>query len=481
MVCKPALLRHRFESFEALANAKAPQDDNRRGLQGPKVSHAEVRAHRASKDAKRLCKYRGPTLALILTLVPLPASPEMRGHGGPVRALAISPDGEHLISGGLDTSVIRWNLERESAEQVLRFHAGAVTSVAALPDGWALSGGDDGKIALWKPDESKPKAVLDGHSGPVASLAIAEGIGGIASASWDGTMRVWIGSGILSNQPRVFEGHRGNVNGIAFGASQTTIITAGYDATIRITPLTGAAPTIVKMPTPLNAVQSVFDGEIVTGGADGKVYVLKGDGSERLAIPVQEMPVTSLAVSADGALIAAAGLRGAVTILSRDTGRTLATLVGPGLPVWSLAFHPDGKTLVTGGADRMIRKWDVKTGQPLTPANAPKPDFAAAQMNERGAQVFRACEACHTVTPDGGNRAGPTLHGVFGRKIGTAKDFAYSEGFAGHGITWNAETIARLFREGPAKVTPGTKMPEQRVTDAEDLAALVEWLGRVTR
>jgi cytochrome c len=41
--------------------------------------------------------------------------------------------------------------------------------------------------------------------------------------------------------------------------------------------------------------------------------------------------------------------------------------------------------------------------------------------------------------------------------------------------------ITRLFREGPARVTPGTKMPEQRVTDAEDLQALVEWLGRVTR
>jgi cytochrome c len=70
---------------------------------------------------------------------------------------------------------------------------------------------------------------------------------------------------------------------------------------------------------------------------------------------------------------------------------------------------------------------------------------------------------------------------VFGRKAGALKDYAYSEGFAGHGITWDAQTITRLFREGPARVTPGTKMPEQRVTDAEDLQALVEWLGRVTR
>ncbi len=419
--------------------------------------------------------------ALLLAILPLPASPEMRGHGGPVRALAVSADGETAISGGLDTSVIRWSIEKETAEQVLRFHTGGITSVAALPDGWALSGGEDGRIALWKPGESRPATVLDGHKGPVSALAIAEGIGGIASASWDGTARVWIGSGILSNQPQVFEGHKGNVNGVAFGPAQTTLITAGYDAALRITPLTGGAPTIVRLPTPLNALRTAFDGEIIAGGADGKVYIRNGDGSERLTVEVQEMPITSLALSADSALIAVAGLRGAVTIISRETGKAVSTLVGPGLPVWSLAFHPDGKLLLTGGADRMIRKWDVATGQPLAPAHAPKPDFPAAAMNERGAQVFRACEACHTVTPDGGNRAGPTLHGIFGRKIGSAKDYAYSDGFAGHGITWNAETIARLFREGPAKVTPGTRMPEQKITDPEDLAALVEWLGRVTR
>jgi cytochrome c len=128
-----------------------------------------------------------------------------------------------------------------------------------------------------------------------------------------------------------------------------------------------------------------------------------------------------------------------------------------------------------------VRKWDIATGQPSQPANAPRADFPTSIMNERGAQVFRACDACHTVTPDGGNRAGPTLHGVFGRKIGTAKDYVYSAGFAGHNIVWNAQTIARLFREGPSVVTPGTKMPEQKVTDEEDLQAMVKWLEKVTR
>ncbi len=414
-------------------------------------------------------------------LAPLPALPEMRGHGGPVKALAISADGATIVSGGLDTAVIRWNHEEERAEQVLRFHAGGVTAVATLPQDWAVSGGEDGKIAIWSPTAPQPMRVLDGHQGPVAALAVAEQIGGIASASWDGTVRVWIGTGVLENKPFVIEGHQGNVNGVAFGRWLNTIVSAGYDGAIRVTPLTGIAPTVVKLPTPINALATAFDGEIIAGGADGKVYIRKEDGSERLTVEVQEMPVTSLAVSADGEMIAAAGLRGAVTIISRETGRTLTTLVGPGLPVWSLAFHPEGKILITGGADRMLRKWDVATGQPLAPANAPKADFSPGQMNERGAQVFRACEACHSVTPDGGNRAGPTLHGVFGRKAGGLAGYEYSAGFGAHGITWNAETIAKLFREGPSVVTPGTKMPEQTITDPEDLAALVEWLEKVTR
>ncbi len=424
---------------------------------------------------------RRAIVLLAALLAPLPAFPEMRGHGGPVKALAISANGATIVSGGLDTAVIRWSHDRESAEQVLRFHAGGVTAVAALPQDWTVSGGEDGKIALWSPTAPQPMRVLDGHQGPVAALAVAEQIGGIASASWDGTVRVWIGTGVLENKPFVIEGHQGNVNGVAFGRRLNTIVSAGYDGSIRVTSLTGAAPTLVRLPTPINALATAFDGEIIAGGADGKVYIRKEDGSERLTIDVQEMPVTSLAVSADGEMIAAAGLRGAVTIISRETGRTLTTLVGPGLPVWSLAFHPEGKILVTGGADRMLRKWDVATGQPLAPANAPKADFSPSQMNERGAQVFRACEACHSVTPDGGNRAGPTLHGVFGRKAGGLAGYEYSAGFAAHGITWNAETIAKLFREGPSVVTPGTKMPEQTITDPEDLAALVEWLEKVTR
>jgi cytochrome c len=395
-------------------------------------------------------------------LVIFHAKADMRGHGGPVRAIAISADGKTAVTGSFDTTVIIWDLERDTAKQVLRLHEGAISGVSFLNPHTVISSGDDGRLVLWDILKGEPIRTVVERGSPVIGLSNS----GAATIHVDRTVR---GPGdtitTLSDDPISIT----SAAGLPLVATRNSRLVWLLDKRT------------ITLPSNANTLASTPDGEIIAGGADGKVYILKADGSTRLTADVQEMPITSLAVSVDGALIAAAGLRGAVTILNRATGATVSALVGPGLPVWSLAFHPDGKTILTGGADRVVRKWTVATGQPLSPANAPKPDFPASVMNERGAQVFKACEACHTVTPDGGNRAGPTLHGVFGRKIGTAKDYVYSSDFSKHGIVWNAETIAQLFREGPAKVTPGTKMPEQRITDAEDLQALVEWLERVTR
>ena len=101
--------------------------------------------------------------------------------------------------------------------------------------------------------------------------------------------------------------------------------------------------------------------------------------------------------------------------------------------------------------------------------------------DSRGAQVFRACAACHTLGPDDGHRAGPTLHGVFGRRIGAAEGYDYSPALRGMDIVWTPETVSALFEHGPTAYTPGTKMPEQRIGSAEDRAALMAFLAERTR
>jgi cytochrome c len=419
------------------------------------------------------------SLLALLLLLPADAFAQLRGHGGPVRAVAVSPDGKHAISGSFDSSAIRWSLERNAAEQVLRFHESAVNAVAMLNDGRVVTGGEDGRIAIWQPGEPVPVVTFTGHTAPIVSIAASPDGAFLASASWDRTVRLWPLNG---GEPRTLQGHTQNVNGVAFGTDGKTLVTAGYDATVRIWPLVGnGSPIVVTLPSPLNAVGVAPDGEIATAAANGRVFFISPKGEKTGEVVASETPLIALSVSPDGALVAAAGIRGSVAIIDRKARNVARVLVGPGLPVWSVAFFPDSNTVLTGGTDRMVRRWDASTGEhvgavPVAEADDP----LAAYAGDRGAEVFRACVACHTLSPDQGNRAGPTLAGIFGRRIASLPGYNFSPALKELDIVWTPETVSRLFEVGPAEYTPGTKMPEQKIGSAEDRKALVQFLERAT-
>ncbi|WP_246504018.1 c-type cytochrome [Plastoroseomonas arctica] len=390
---------------------------------------------------------------LVLLLLALPAQAQAPLHGGPIRALAVAADGT-IATGGFDQSVILW-----PARTILRWHEGAVAAVIALPAGGFASAGEDARIALWQTGPV-PIHVLEGHTAPIAALAAHGDI--LASAGWDATVRLWPPSG----ETRVFTGHTGPVTALAF-LPDGTLASAGYDGTIRLWP-TGQI--LADTGLPLNALIALPDGTLAAGGADGAIRLL---GRDPRTLPASARPIAALAATRDGATLAAASLGGAVTLWSLAEGRLIHTLDGPGLPVWSLGFAPDGATLWTGGADRQLRRWDVATGRGFGPfTETPDAPHPAA---------FRACSACHTLTPGGPAMAGPTLAGILGRRMGTLPGYRYSERLARGDTTWTRETIADLFTRGPETVLPGTRMPEQVVSDPEDLAALLDYLEAASR
>ncbi len=411
------------------------------------------------------------------------AQPDLRGHGGPVRALSIAPDGARAISGSFDTSAIVWALDRGRAQAILRVHDGSVNAVLALSGDRFVTAGEDGRIALWKLGEDKPQHVTKAHEAPISGLAISPDGRLLASSAWDGQARIAdLASGA---EVRRLVGHKDNVNAVAF-LSDGRIATAGYDATVRIWPANGGAPTIVEFDTPLNALAALSGNRVAAGGADGSVRIIGADGAPAGKVDATRTPVIALAASADGRTIAAASPRGAVALIDFPTLRVRHTLSGPGLPVWSMAFAPDSTVLFTGGGDRLVRRWNAQTGEHIGAVIAERPvdDFAslppAARANTRGMEVFRACAVCHTLRPDDENRAGPTLYGIFGRKAGTAPGYNYSEAFRRLDLVWTPETVSRLFEIGPQAYTPGTKMPEQTVPRAEDRAALMDFLKAAT-
>jgi cytochrome c len=110
----------------------------------------------------------------------------------------------------------------------------------------------------------------------------------------------------------------------------------------------------------------------------------------------------------------------------------------------------------------------------MVPSHA-SADPAAVAAGER---LFRAqCMGCHSLAP-GDNRAGPTLHGLFGRKAGTIEGFDFSPAIRESEIEWSAETLD-MFLADPQGVIPGTRMVLWGLED-EPRRQIIAYLEAIT-
>jgi cytochrome c len=232
----------------------------------------------------------------------------------------------------------------------------------------------------------------------------------------------------------------------------------------------------------VNSVAFTPDGrQAISGSVDETVRLWNLDDGRELAIWYGHAgPIIGVAISANGKLAASGGIDQTVRIWHLATGKIVHALEGHKGPVWSLSFSPDGRLLLSAGADEIVRIWDVEYGTPLGGALTELAGTGQEEDGSRGARLFRKCRACHTIDPDGANKAGPTLYGVFGRPAGIVEGYPYSDALIGTGIVWTEETIDRLFAEGPDIFTPGSKMPLQRMSDPQDRAELNVYLKRIT-
>ena len=107
--------------------------------------------------------------------------------------------------------------------------------------------------------------------------------------------------------------------------------------------------------------------------------------------------------------------------------------------------------------------------------------FAQSGDASRGQRLFnQQCRSCHTLEAGGASVAGPNLHGLFGRKAGTAAGYAFSEAMTRSGIVWDETTLADYNRDPKGKV-PGTTMVFNGVKQPGQLADLLAYLKQATQ
>ena len=96
-----------------------------------------------------------------------------------------------------------------------------------------------------------------------------------------------------------------------------------------------------------------------------------------------------------------------------------------------------------------------------------------------GEAAFAVCSGCHVAEAGEPSGAGPNLHGVVGRQAAALDDFAYSDALAGSDITWDIAELDR-FLANPSGYAPGTTMVAGSVSNGEQRAAIVAYLGSLS-
>ncbi|MEZ0014152.1 helix-turn-helix domain-containing protein, partial [Kitasatospora sp. GAS206B] len=233
---------------------------------------------------------------------------------------------------------------------------------------------------------------LFGHTGPINAVAFSPDSTRLATASADGTLKVWQ---VTSRQlDTTLTGHGGSVRTVAFSPDGQTLASGSADGTVRLWDMAGR-----RLPVTLfgngGGVRSVAfspDGRtLVSGGADRNVRLWDTTSHTLTAtLTGHTDEVLGVAYSPDGRLVASAAADHTIRLWD-TTGHTLtAILTGHSDEVLGVAFSPDGHALASGSADRTVRLWDTTSHSLITTLTGHSDDVNGVVYTDGGATLVSA-------------------------------------------------------------------------------------------
>lgn len=275
-------------------------------------------------------------------------------------SLALSPDGSTVAGWGPDDKVCLWHVADSQNKLTLQGDTSKVRRMTFSPDSRTVAGGtSDDKVILWNVASGARKATLTGHTHVITSVAFSPDGSMLASGSWDETVRLWdVATG--THKTTLTE-HTEGISNIAFSPDGRTFVSSSFNEDKVILWDVGTWQQKAALNTDINCFAFSPDSStLTTGSRRGELHLWDvASGAHKAEFLGHLSGIFSVALSPDGKTLASGGVD-KLYLWDIHSGTRKLSITGHTDGVYSIAFSPDSKTLASGSREQ-IRLWDIGT------------------------------------------------------------------------------------------------------------------------